>query len=72
MASEKHGMVEGWRKDNEEIIYAPVGKDDFVTFTNVSYETNGWLGKYRDYECYRKMLGPTKLHGIALRTKSGP
>lgn len=53
-----------------EIIYARGGKEDFVSLINASYETNGWIRKYRDYDCYRKMLGPTKLHDIAARTRS--
>ncbi|KAL4002000.1 Acetyltransferase (GNAT) family protein [Acanthocheilonema viteae] len=54
-----------------EIIYARGGKEDFVSLVNASNETNGWTRKYRDYDCYRKMLGPTKLHDIAARTKIG-
>ncbi|VDP24188.1 unnamed protein product [Onchocerca flexuosa] len=52
------------------IIYARGEKQDFVSLVNASNETNGWTRKYRDYDCYRKMLGPTKLHDIAARTKS--
>uniref|UniRef100_A0A8R1Y4Y6 N-acetyltransferase domain-containing protein n=1 Tax=Onchocerca volvulus TaxID=6282 RepID=A0A8R1Y4Y6_ONCVO len=54
-----------------EIIYARGGKQDFVSLVNASNETDGWTRKYRDYDCYRKMLGPTKLHDIAARTKIG-
>ncbi|CAG9529848.1 unnamed protein product [Cercopithifilaria johnstoni] len=62
--------------DNEkttvpEIIYARGGKEDFVSLINASNETDGWIRKYRDYDCYRKMLGPTKLHDVAARTKIG-
>uniref|UniRef100_A0A1I7W5P3 N-acetyltransferase domain-containing protein n=1 Tax=Loa loa TaxID=7209 RepID=A0A1I7W5P3_LOALO len=53
------------------IIYTRGGKEDFVSFINASNETNGWTGKYRDYDCYRKMLGPAKLHDVAARTKIG-
>ncbi|EJW72589.1 hypothetical protein WUBG_16506, partial [Wuchereria bancrofti] len=51
------------------IIYARGGKEDFVSLVNASNESNGWIRKYRDYDCYQKMLGPTKLHDIAARTK---
>ncbi|VDK87014.1 unnamed protein product, partial [Litomosoides sigmodontis] len=52
-----------------EIIYTRGGKEDFVSLVNASNETNGWTRKYRDYDCYRKMLGPVKLHDAAARTK---
>uniref|UniRef100_A0A0R3RM68 N-acetyltransferase domain-containing protein n=1 Tax=Elaeophora elaphi TaxID=1147741 RepID=A0A0R3RM68_9BILA len=54
-----------------EIVYARGGKEDFVSLVNASNETNGWTRKYRDYDCYRKMLGPTKLHDISARTRIG-
>uniref|UniRef100_A0A915PQ16 N-acetyltransferase domain-containing protein n=1 Tax=Setaria digitata TaxID=48799 RepID=A0A915PQ16_9BILA len=72
----KEGSVEN-DNDNEEttlpetVLYIPGGKEDFVSLINASNETNGWIRKYRDYDCYRKMLGPKKLHDVAARTKIG-
>lgn len=69
------GLVQNDDDDTEmiikpEIIYARGGKEDFVSLINAANETNGWTRKYRDYDCYRKMLEPAKLHDIAARTKS--
>lgn len=54
----------------ETVLYVPGEKEDYVSLVNASYDSEGWLHKYRDYDCYKKMLNAEKLHYTAARTKS--
>ncbi|VDM44219.1 unnamed protein product [Toxocara canis] len=36
-----------------------------------SNESNQWVRKFRDYDCYEKMLGADKLHDTVAKTKYG-
>ncbi|VDM98545.1 unnamed protein product [Thelazia callipaeda] len=55
----------------ETVSYLPGSKEDFVSLINASNESDGWVRKYRDYDCYQKMLAPGKLHFVSARTKIG-
>ncbi|VDK57099.1 unnamed protein product [Anisakis simplex] len=53
----------------ERLQFVSGTKEDFASMVQASYESDHWVRKFRDYDCYRKMFGDEKIHYIVAKTK---
>uniref|UniRef100_A0A915C1V1 N-acetyltransferase domain-containing protein n=1 Tax=Parascaris univalens TaxID=6257 RepID=A0A915C1V1_PARUN len=55
----------------ERLQFVRGSKEDFSAMLHASNQSNQWVRKFRDYDCYEKILGTEKLHDTVAKTKYG-
>lgn len=53
----------------ERLQFVRGSKEDFSAMLHASNKSNQWVRKFRDYDCYEKILGTEKLHDTVAKTK---